>query len=226
MKTLRLITASLLIISGVLHVFFAFKFKDVTNNALAYWMGVGILYLVLGVLFLIKKRFAFWLGLIPIIVSIAAPTGSGYKVLINVMWYNDLLAVIGCMALIVNFKRDAKSIKRFRWMLRVLSGLIILIIIYAFIYNAFFPQGGGEVEPSRIKDLLWVFAPWGLGLIGFGLAWKWELIGGIVALSGFVVWCIDNPSTLQNYFVFIYPIIAILFIVLWAISRNTTVKNS
>ena len=223
MKTIRIIAASLLIISGVLHVFFAFKFKGVTNNALAYWMGDGILYLVLGILFLIKKRFAFWLGLIPIIVSIFASYGSGYKVLTHVMHYIDLIIVICCMVLLLR-KRDAKSIKRFRWTLRVLSGLIIAIIISGFISYGFFPERG-EVELSRIKDLLWVFAPWGLGIIGFGLAWKLELIGGIVALSGFVVWCIDNPPSLQNYVIFIYPIIAILFIVLWAISRNTTVMN-
>ena len=224
MKTIRLIAASLLITSGVIHVFFAFEFKGLTDNALAYWMGNGILYLVLGVLFLIKKRFAFWLGIIPIILSIFAPYAGSDKVLIHVMNFTDLIAVNFCMLLLIR-ERDAKSIKRFRWTLRVLSGLIIVIIISGFISYGFFPERG-EVELSRIKDLLWVFAPWGLGIIGFGLAWKWELIGGIVALSGFVIWCIDNPPTLQNYFVFIYPIIAILFIVLWAISRNTTEKNN
>jgi hypothetical protein len=176
----------------------------------------GILYLVLGALFLIKKRFAFWLALIPIIVSIAAPYAGSDKVLIHVMNFADLIAVTCCMLLLIR-KRDAKSIKRFRWTLRVLSGLIIVIIIYAFISYGFFPESG-EVELSRIKVLLRVFAPWGLGIIGFGLAWKWELIGGILALIGFVVWCIEDPPSLQNYAIFIYPIIAILFIVLWAIS--------
>ena len=220
MKTIRLITASLLLISGVLHVFFAFKFKDVTNNALAYWMGDGILYLVIGVLFLIKKRFPYWLGVIPIIVSIAAPTGSVYKVLYNVMWGVDLLAVIGCMALIVNFKRDAKSIKRFRWMLRVLSGLIIVLALYMFIFETFSLENPGKHSIS-IREIPII---WGIGFIGLGLAWKWELIGSIISLVAFVVAGINEPGIWTSPLL-IWPATAILFIVLWAISRNTTVKN-
>ena len=222
MKTIRLITGSLLLISGVLHVFFAFKFKGVTNNALAYWMGDGILYLVIGVLFLIKKRFAFWLGLIPIIVSLFASYGSGYKDLINAMYYIDLITVICCMALLL-WKRDAKSIKRFRWTLRMLSGLIIVFALYMFIGETFFGENPGKSYIST--DAIIGFSIWGIGLIGLGLAWKWELIGSIISLVAFVVYGINEPGTWTS-FMLVWPAIAILFIVLWAISRNTTLKNS
>ncbi len=66
----------------------------------------------------------------------------------------------------------------------------------------------------------------GAGLIGLGLAWKWELIGGIITLVCFVVLAGINPTVLQGGpFMFIMPGTAILFIVLWEINRKTIVKN-
>jgi hypothetical protein len=65
----------------------------------------------------------------------------------------------------------------------------------------------------------------GIGLIGFGLAWKWELTGGIIALAAYFVLAIVNPDTMQFSLFLLYPATAILFIVLWAISTNIILKN-
>ena len=65
----------------------------------------------------------------------------------------------------------------------------------------------------------------GIGLIGLGLAWKWELTGGIIALVSFIGVGIINPIVIKAPVLLICPFIAILFIVLWAISRNANVKN-
>jgi hypothetical protein len=64
-----------------------------------------------------------------------------------------------------------------------------------------------------------------IGMIRLGLAWKWELIGGNIALVPFVVLAIINPTVLESPLMFIWPLTAILFILLWALSRNSTVKN-
>jgi hypothetical protein len=65
----------------------------------------------------------------------------------------------------------------------------------------------------------------GIGLIGLGLAWKWKLTGGIISLVAFVVLSIINPMVLEFPLMFIWPITAILFMVLWALSRKRNAKG-
>ncbi len=113
-----------------------------------------------------------------------------------------------------------KSIKFFRWLLRVLSGVIILFSLIWFIGSL----GDYSDDPMSTNAILQLSIT-GIGLIGLGLAWKWELTGGIISLVAYIVLAIINPRVLDFSLVFIWPAIAILFIVLWAISRNTTVKS-
>ncbi len=61
----------------------------------------------------------------------------------------------------------------------------------------------------------------GIVLLGLGLAWKWELTGGIVAIVAFLGLANVNPGIGQFPLLFLYPGTAILFILLWAISRKT-----
>ena len=114
-----------------------------------------------------------------------------------------------------------KSYKELRWILRGLSGLIIVFSLFMFIGESL---DSPSSEPRSANSILQLSIT-GIGLIGLGLAWKWELTGGIIALAAFVGLAIINPSTLQPSLLLLYPFTAILFIVLWAISRNTTVKN-
>ncbi len=113
-------------------------------------------------------------------------------------------------------------IKIFRWILRVLSGLIIVFLLLMFIGETFFGENPGS--PMSANTILQL-SVMGIGLIGLGLAWKWELIGGIIALATFVVLALINPTVMQPSLLFVFPATAILFIVLWAISRKTTVEN-
>ena len=115
----------------------------------------------------------------------------------------------------------AKSYKELRWVLRGFSGLIIAFSLIMFIGDTFFGEVGGPLTNNAILQL----SITGIGLIGLGLAWKWELIGGIISLVSFVVLAIINPVVLEIPLLFAWPLTAILFIVLWAISRNSTVMN-
>jgi hypothetical protein len=115
-----------------------------------------------------------------------------------------------------------KSYKELRWVLRGLSGIIILFSLLMFIGETWFGENPGE--PMSTNAILQLSVA-GIGLIGLGLAWKWELIGGIIASTAFVVLAIINPSVLEASLLFIWPFTAVLFIMLWAISRKTTVKN-
>lgn len=112
-----------------------------------------------------------------------------------------------------------KSIKIFRWILRVLSGILILFSLFMFIGETL-----DSTNPLSTNSIIQLsFA--GIGLIGLGLAWKWELTGGIIALASFVAVAIINPMTLSYHLLFIFPATAILFIVLWVQNRNSIAKE-
>jgi len=114
-----------------------------------------------------------------------------------------------------------KPNKELRWILRGFSGLIIVFSLFMFIgqignYSSSHPMSANSILQLSVT---------GIGLIGLGLAWKWELIGGIIALVAFTVLAIINPTVLDSSLLLVFPAIAIFFILLWAISRNTNVKN-
>ena len=113
-----------------------------------------------------------------------------------------------------------KPYKVLRWILRGLSGLFIAFFILMFI-----PDFGSESGNPLTANAILQLSVTGIGLIGLGLAWKWELIGGIIASAAFVVLAIINPSVLKGLIVVIWPLTGILFIVLWALCRKSTVKN-
>ena len=115
-----------------------------------------------------------------------------------------------------------KSYKELRWILRGLGGLIIAFFLFFFIGETFFSENSGE--PLTTNAILQLSVT-GVGFIGLGLAWKWELIGGIIALVSYFVLAIINPTILGISLMLLWPLTAILFIVLWAISRKTTIRN-
>ena len=105
-----------------------------------------------------------------------------------------------------------KLIKIFRWTLRVLSGLLIVLALSMLIYYRLFPEGEGEPLST---DAILGLSIWGIGFLGLGLAWKWELIGSIISLIAFVGAGIDEPGIWTNPSpLYIWPATAILFIVL------------
>jgi len=120
--------------------------------------------------------------------------------------------------LIIN-KMKTTLIKILRWTLRILSGIFILFFLVMFIGETL-----DSANPLSANAILQVSLI-GLSLIGLGLAWKWELWGGIIALAAYAGLAILNPDTLHFSLLLLYPATAILFIVLWAISRNAIVKN-
>ena len=99
------------------------------------------------------------------------------------------------------------SIKTFRWTLRVLSGIFILFFLFMFIGESLDSESSEPMSANSILQL----SVMGIGLIGLGLAWKWELTGGIIALAAYVGLAIINPDTLHFSLLLLYPATAILF---------------
>lgn len=116
----------------------------------------------------------------------------------------------------------ARPYKELRWILRGLSGLIIAFLLLMFIGETFFGENPGN--PLTNNAILQLSVA-GMGLIGLGLAWKWELSGGIISFAAFCALCIINPEVLNFSLLLIWPVTAILFIVLWFVSKTANTKN-
>ena len=114
------------------------------------------------------------------------------------------------------------SFKTFRWVLRVISALMILFSLLMFIGETFFEENSNE--PLTANSILQLSVA-GIGLIGLGVAWKWELMGGIISFAAFIVLVIINPMVLGFYILLIWPITALMFIFLWAISKAESLQS-
>lgn len=117
---------------------------------------------------------------------------------------------------------STKPNKKLRWILRGLSGLIIVFSLLMFIGETFIDE---KTAGPLTKNAILQLSIAGIGLTGLGLAWKWELIGGIIALVAYFVLALVNYRVLGFPLLYIWPLTALLFIVLWAIGKSSTVRQ-
>ena len=104
-----------------------------------------------------------------------------------------------------------------RWSARLLSALLLLFWGYFIVANLV-----GEAErasrPLNINDYF-MLTTMMLSLVGLGVAWKWELTGGLLTLGAVLLGALVNwrvlvfPGTL-------IPLTACLFLLSWWTSRR------
>lgn len=101
MKTLRYLAAIVLLVAGAMH--FYLTIYPTPEYASIIMFIFGILYCTTGVLLLMKKRFALWLGLIPILPIAMTPFMLNLNNLdwTAIMFPMELIAVICCIILLV-----------------------------------------------------------------------------------------------------------------------------
>jgi len=116
-----------------------------------------------------------------------------------------------------------KPIRIFRRTLRIMSAIFIVFFLLMFIGETFFQDEAFNPEPMGANSILQLLL-FAVSMIGLVLAWKWELWGGILSLVALAVLAIVNPKVLDFPLLLIYPLTALLFIVLWAIDRGSVVK--
>ncbi len=73
-----------------------------------------------------------------------------------------------------------------RWLARV-SGLALFILITVFMMGEGIPDL--TRQPPSVQT---EFFAMGLMLAGFALGWRWEVVGGGVALGGFLIFCVTE----------------------------------
>ena len=105
---------------------------------------------------------------------------------------------------------STNSMKTPRIVARVMSAIIIAFALIMFIGETMESAKRGTSSPLTSNAILQL-SLFGIGLLGLALAWKWELIGGIISLLAFITIFIVNPAALLLP-MFIFPVNAILFI--------------
>ncbi|MCX6221179.1 MAG: hypothetical protein NTZ69_09325 [Bacteroidia bacterium] len=106
---------------------------------------------------------------------------------------------------------STNSMKTPRIIARVMSAIIVAFALMMFIGETMESAKRGTSSTMTLNTIIQL-ALFGIGLVGLVLAWKWESIGGIISLLAFITIFIVNPRALL-WPMFIFPTIAILFIV-------------
>jgi hypothetical protein len=107
MKTIRLIAALLMLVTGVMHILPMFK-EPSDPNALP-MLGFGIAYLTVGVLLILNKNISHILGIVfPLIglgVGFFVVGMKNWDTILTVMFIIDAIVVICCTTLLLNRNR-------------------------------------------------------------------------------------------------------------------------
>jgi hypothetical protein len=119
--------------------------------------------------------------------------------------------------------RSRLIVKIIRWIARVLSALVILIMLTFFVGDVLVPPSSASVPLSTADIAQLVLAA--TELIGLALAWKWEVVGGSITLVAFIIKAIINPRTVFFPLLMI-PITAILFLLCWGLGRSLITSES
>ncbi len=107
------------------------------------------------------------------------------------------------------------------WMARITSAAVIAFILLFALPDLFGSEGSGG-EMSSEDALIYLFFPVST-LVGLVLAWKWEGLGGLIAILGLVALLILRPDLASNFI----PMIGIpgfLFLMNWYLTRDQS-KN-
>ncbi|HLA97998.1 MAG TPA: hypothetical protein VJL34_06060 [Anaerolineales bacterium] len=117
-------------------------------------------------------------------------------------------------------KTTSRAAKLVRWVARLLS-----LLVLGFALLIFLEPEPNAVEPLPLKD--WIeLGFYGLALLGLLLAWRWEGLGGAIAILGVLG---NNVAflILRGYWMggllipaFFVSLPGILFLVYWAMTRN------
>ena len=115
-----------------------------------------------------------------------------------------------------------KTMKTLRIIARVMSAIIIGFSLIMFIGETIESNKRGTAEPLTMYTIVQLIL-FGIVLLGLALAWKWELLGGILSVLAIIGIFIVNPSAIL-WPMFIFPANAILFIAVAYMSKEAN-KN-
>ena len=115
---------------------------------------------------------------------------------------------------------ESKTTRVIRRIARILGlFLILLTLVFVIVYSM--EERSPTAEPTQIIMILA-----GIMILGgLGLAWKWELIGAMISLVGFIGVGVLNPDAMTKPMMYLFPITAILFLICWRLSKLHLTKE-
>ena len=118
---------------------------------------------------------------------------------------------------------NPKTRKIIRWIARIWAALMVAFMLFMFIAHIV-EDGIGPLTDLYIRDYLMI-PSMVISLIGLALGWKWERLGGIMALGGMVAFYLfdfafsgDFPQG-PTFLIIAFP--GVLFLIL-AYTANKT----
>jgi len=109
---------------------------------------------------------------------------------------------------------ENKSTRVLRRIARYL-GLFLILLTLIFAFPELIAEHNPNAEPTKIDIILAGV----LMLVGLGIAWKWELIGGVISLIGFIGVGILKPDAMKMPMLYLFPLAAILFLICWRLGK-------
>jgi len=113
-----------------------------------------------------------------------------------------------------------RSVIIMRWIARIWSFLVFAVAIL----EIFVPDPNAT-EPVPLADWF-LLSLWGVAILGVLVAWRWELVGGIITIASMfireLVWIILKGQWLVNFLIvwlFVLPP-AVLFLLAWGLERK------
>jgi hypothetical protein len=119
-----------------------------------------------------------------------------------------------------NLKAASRTEIRIRWIARIWG-----ILIFAFTMIRIFLPDPYATEPVPASDWF-LLCLWGVAILGLLIAWRWELIGGIITIATMfireLVWVILKGDWWVNFLILWVIVVppAILFLVAWGLERK------
>ncbi len=108
-----------------------------------------------------------------------------------------------------------------RWVARTLAAFMILFTLVFFLAEEVFDKSPGTGVPIPVTMIILAI----LMLGGLGLAFKWEVPGGIMSLVGFTGILISNTASASMPMFYFYALPAVLFIVCGLMKKGTRDKG-
>jgi hypothetical protein len=119
----------------------------------------------------------------------------------------------------------AKIIKTFRWIARIISILVLILAIGILL------TPGTEVEGQTPTVAYWILLiMWCTGVLGLLLAWRWELVGAIIAIFALITrdmfyYSLSRQSFVDFGMVWLPILIpALLFLLAWWLEKRAREK--
>jgi hypothetical protein len=126
-----------------------------------------------------------------------------------------------------NKKRIAAIIRLIARMWGSLFLLFLLFMVGAHVIDAITGTEGasGKGFESVSETLLFFFCfPVGT-MVGLALAWKWEGLGGVITVGGFIGLFVMRPDLISNPYMVGMGICGLLFLAYWALTRGPQLET-